>query len=819
MKKTLSLFIVLSTFFVQAQVRRNINSYTATERSTLAGLMMDYISAAVVEDHCVHQMITGGHIHSDFDFLPFHRIYLEGMEDFLIKNGYPQFVPLPKWDPAGAVPNELRVVDPNCGDAACDAAHPASSCGSPVNWTPAQTLPVFLTLPVKPGVNNDICDWNMNPTSPTAPGLPDCCPTGLSREIENPYHNPVHGAMGGVMGNFRSPALPIFWLWHAFVDDLWKSWECTCPQSTTKPVDLWMKDNHKIVQSERDRGEEPNIDTDPMWISKDIWVRNQPDGVANQNSENPEYQSGQPVFVYVRVRNRGCSPSLGTEQIRLNWAKANTDLSWPANWNGSSVFSNGQLMGNLIATKTITTPIAAGGQQIIEFAWFPPNPDDYAVVTPEPWHFCLLARIEATNDPMTFVETTDVNANTKNNNNIVWKNISIVNNIPGISIGPEGEILCDKLIESIGVAAVVTNPSSQKEIFDITFKVPETDLGHCDKLNCPYINEKTTMVIDVFGVPKTIVVSNIHGKHQTPITREGTVVLAMDKKLYDKWVLGGKMGTGFIEMGQSACHNLTNPVPPIATDKKLFQLTCATADFQNISFNSKEALPATLLVLYPITPVSAKKEFKYDIIQKKNSNKKIVGGVRYELKKPNCLQKGVGAGLDQTIDKGCSANLHAAPNLDCANYWWLNQNGTIIAQNAAVAVAPLITQTYTLKTVSPEGCISQDQVKVNVTSYNCSITGGRINSNNTSDLNNKEIFSIAPNPATEFVKVNYNIENFKTAYISILRADLSEVKTVRLNAETTEMQIGISECAPGLYIVNLIGDGLVIAKKTLVVVK
>ncbi|WP_412762755.1 tyrosinase family protein [Peribacillus frigoritolerans] len=39
-------------------------------------------------------------------------------------------------------------------------------------------------------------------------------------------HNDVHIAVGGVMNNVtRSPEAPIFWPWHAFIDDIWWEWE------------------------------------------------------------------------------------------------------------------------------------------------------------------------------------------------------------------------------------------------------------------------------------------------------------------------------------------------------------------------------------------------------------------------------------------------------------------------------------------------------------------------------------------------------------------------------------------------------------------
>ena len=73
--------------------------------------------------------------------------------------------------------------------------------------------------------------------------------------------------------------------------------------------------------------------------------------------------------------------------------------------------------------------VTGGGQQIVSFSWTPPDPSDYASFGADKAHFCLLARIETSSTTpfgMTTPETGNLYANVQNNNNIVWKNISIV---------------------------------------------------------------------------------------------------------------------------------------------------------------------------------------------------------------------------------------------------------------------------------------------------------------------------------------------------------------------------------------------------------
>lgn len=198
-------------------------------------------------------------------------------------------------------------------------------------------------------------------------------------------------------------------------------------------LDLYVKDS----QTPLDTGAQPNIVSPYMWNSQDIWVRVFADnGLVHQN---PDYSpAGNPNTVYVRVKNRSCVPSTGNEKLRLYWAKAGTSLSWPASWNGST-FLGGQSMGNLIGTVLIPA-LLPGQEAIVPFSWVVPNPANYSGIIAEPWHFCLLTRIDAPNDPMAFAETTDLNDNVRKNNNIAWRNVTVVDAIANNSVAVGGVI-------------------------------------------------------------------------------------------------------------------------------------------------------------------------------------------------------------------------------------------------------------------------------------------------------------------------------------------------------------------------------------------
>ncbi|MBW6537843.1 MAG: S8 family serine peptidase, partial [Mariniphaga sp.] len=113
-------------------------------------------------------------------------------------------------------------------------------------------------------------------------------------------------------------------------------------------VDLYIRD------LEDDFGIEPNEAEagTPMWISPDIWIRNQNDGTVNQIHENPEYSATNPVYVYLRVTNKGEETSTGNEKLHLYWAKAGTDLVWKDYWDGS-VSVNGIPMGGILGDQNV----------------------------------------------------------------------------------------------------------------------------------------------------------------------------------------------------------------------------------------------------------------------------------------------------------------------------------------------------------------------------------------------------------------------------------------------------------------------------------
>ena len=730
----------------QAQVRIDINSLSEPNQILLVDAMMDYIDSVIVQQHCNMSMITGYDIHSDWDFLPFHRTYLEGMEDYLWSLGLPyrDWVPLPAWSPNTPTPGPFRVVDPDCGSFTCDFGATAT-CLNPHNWDPQQLLPPHLQLTVQPGPLNDLCDFNMSPTFPDPSNAGACCPNGLSRRIEWPYHDNIHivmrdpapaGPPYGVMGNFRSPAAPIFWLWHAYVDDLWKRWEMNCPVVALRTVDLYMKDTPKVVESERDRGEEPNIDNGPMWVSEDIWVRTDiDDGILIQEHENPDhYTMGGTNFVYVRVRNRGSVASTAGAPLNLYWSKAATALSWPLHWDGT--LTTPLLMGAPVPGSPHLLPsIPAGASHIEIFEWNAPDPQWYAdafVTDPgsfladEPWHFCLLARVE---DGLPMPETADLNGNVKNNNNIIWKNISVID-ITGNIVGdpwPDDKV--------IGASVLVGDAWGNGGVFALEFKNPDRYKGN-------------------------------------PITAEAQVRVTLDQSLWAAWEAGGGVLENMVISRE---------------DRYQLLVTGSPARLKNIAIPPGERYLAHVSFNFLVKQMSGQPKFDYDMIQR-DAGGKAVGGERYHIIVPGRPGFYADAGPDRNISPSTSTGLSATAIGEAAIYNWYDPSGNLIQTGPDLSVSPVISTKYKLEVIAEtDGVKDYDEVEVKVKEH--------------------EITNIAPNPTIGTTLVHYRLTNATSAYLVLTMPYSGVNNQYILNVAGDQTTLNLDALPPGVYTLRLMVNG------------
>jgi len=194
---------------------------------------------------------------------------------------------------------------------------------------------------------------------------------------------------------------------------------------TTNTVsDLAMKDGPHDQLIEPNNMEIVDKRDYDYWSSPDLWNRIHNDnGTTHEDTYYPDVDSTPINYISVHIRNVGCQPSSSNDQIHIYWAKASTGQSWPTKWINYSIAGvpyGKEITSSLNDTIPIINP---GHDTILTFAWTTPKPSDYYG---SDFHFCLLGRISdstQTNLGMYAAEDTNVNKNTKNNNNIVMHNM------------------------------------------------------------------------------------------------------------------------------------------------------------------------------------------------------------------------------------------------------------------------------------------------------------------------------------------------------------------------------------------------------------
>jgi len=261
-------------------------------------------------------------------------------------------------------------------------------------------------------------------------------------------------------------------LGHGIID----ATECvlTAQAFDTEDLDLHMRN------SVNDYGIEPDNVTRTanyvLWNSPDIWIRNQIE--YSYNNENPVYEnSSSKAYVYVRVINKSNTHyQTGDATLKLYWSKLHNSNSWPSIWDGSTTV-NGVVVGGLLPdlngnTNGVSIPaMKAGEEQILIFEWDVPNPNDFNGIFPynDSSDFSFLARIESNDDPIDdltnqneVLEGTDVWVNAKNNNNIAWKNVTIIETKP---------------IGSLAKGVNISNLSNETKTYTLEFIKEDNSTG------------------------------------------------------------------------------------------------------------------------------------------------------------------------------------------------------------------------------------------------------------------------------------------------------------------------------------------------------
>lgn len=184
-----------------------------------------------------------------------------------------------------------------------------------------------------------------------------------------------------------------------------------------KSFDLYIRDNSA------DTGVEPNLTTDIIWDSPDVWIRNKPDG--KEEHENPYYTTDHfSAAIYVRVHNNGKVRYNGGNWLHVYWALASTGIR-SATWKGRELYNNRHVTGEALRAMHIDS-IEPGESGIVQVNWSLPH-DLMTNDNEVKHHFCLLARIMDSSVDDKYDPEGPIYFDVKGDRQIAQKNVTVLN--------------------------------------------------------------------------------------------------------------------------------------------------------------------------------------------------------------------------------------------------------------------------------------------------------------------------------------------------------------------------------------------------------
>jgi hypothetical protein len=316
-------------------------------------------------------------------------------------------------------------------------------------------------------------------------------------------------------------------------------------------------------------------------------------------------------------------------------------------------------MGDIITTINIPI-IKPMGQDILHFTWIAPDPSNYSFNN-EPFHFCLLARIDHANDPMYNERTTgrwNLGPNVKDNNNIIWKNLSIIDLNPLVN-NPNG----GSAIPTTTANFFVGNTTDSTAAFDFVFET-------------------------------------IPPRNGNDILNDANITITLEDEIWNKWENQGFSGDN---------------VEIIDFEQKQIRINGDPASLTNLSFEENERYQMNLKFNIHSDAFPFEKEYDYIVRQKLSGNGLEVGGEGFKIYPPSRYGIIADAGSDRKVAIGDSTELRAVDINEPADYKWYDLSGNLISSDMNFFVSPTINTEYLLEvTALNDGMVDYDKVKVDI---------------------------------------------------------------------------------------------------------
>ena len=196
--------------------------------------------------------------------------------------------------------------------------------------------------------------------------------------------------------------------------------------------DVYIKDSYAGQQTSyatnaEDMGQEPSL-TSNFWISPAIWNRYLADqGTTHQS---PKHNQDELNYLHVEVRDRGCEKPSGV--LKMYFSEASTGHVWPEDWDNTTPTNAhlGYFVGSVNLSNNVAQYFDNNNELVYLYIipWIPIDATEFdGYEDGDNMHGCILGRIVSNEDPMANEqENIHVSVNSKNNNNIAMRNMTVM---------------------------------------------------------------------------------------------------------------------------------------------------------------------------------------------------------------------------------------------------------------------------------------------------------------------------------------------------------------------------------------------------------
>lgn len=219
----------------------------------------------------------------------------------------------------------------------------------------------------------------------------------------------------------------------------------------------------------------------------------------------------------------------------------------------------------------------------------------------------------------------------------------------------------------------------------------------------------------------------------------------------------------------------------------------------NISLNPNEKGILKIDFNFLTEKLSKKNNYLYHIIQKDKETGEIIGGSTFEITKEMRPVFSANAGETKIVNKNEPITINATQINEAAIYNWYDTEGNLVFTGKDLSIATRVATKYKLEVVATaDGFKEYSEVEVK--------------------LKPSILETIAPNPATNNITINYKLNDVSSAYLMIIGSYGANGITNNyiLDINTSETILNIANYPNDFYTIGLVCNGQIVDAKTLI---